>query len=227
MASTTVVLPEAGLTQTAAMSPWTVDDVNQSVTGAADGCIILDLNATIPWDSPNNLVSFQTEYLFDRIKSAIIIPALFLVGFPANCINMAVFFKQGLKERINFCLFSLALVDLICLTEIFMINVERIYTQFTDGERMGPVQRYMVDNNVIGLYGFLYGSMLLYAIISVERCVCILFPLRAKTCISTKAIAFITVVGVLVLGFGRFAITAMYQVTCFYEMRTFMKAVLM
>ena len=220
MASTTVVLPEAGLTQTAAMSPWTVDDVNQSVTGAADGCIILDLNATIPWDSPNNLVSFQTEYLFDRIKSAIIIPALFLVGFPANCINMAVFFKQGLKERINFCLFSLALVDLICLTEIFMINVERIYTQFTDGERMGPVQRYMVDNNVIGLYGFLYGSMFLYAIISVERCVCILFPLRAKTCISTKAIAFITVVGVLVLGFGRFAITAMYQVTCFYEMRT-------
>ena len=220
MASTATVLSEAGLTQTVATSPWTVDDVNQSVTGAADGCIIMDLNATIPWDSPNNLVSFQTEYLFDRIKSAVIIPALFLVGFPANCINMAVFFKQGLKERINFCLFSLALVDLICLTEIFMLNVERIYTQFTDGERMGPVKRYMVDNNVIGLYGFLYGSMFLYAIVSVERCVCILFPLRAKTCISTKAIAFITVVGVLVLGFGRFAITAMYQVTCFYEMRT-------
>ena len=220
MASTATVLSEAGLTQTVATSPWTVDDVNQSVTGAADGCIILDLNATIPWDSPNNLVSFQTEYLFDRIKSAVIIPALFLVGFPANCINMAVFFKQGLKERINFCLFSLALVDLICLTEIFMLNVERIYTQFTDGERMGPVKRYMVDNNVIGLYGFLYGSMFLYAIISVERCVCILFPLRAKTCISAKAIAFITVVGVLVLGFGRFAITAMYQVTCIYEMRT-------
>ena len=220
MASTTVVLPEAGLTQTAATSPWTVDDVNQSVTGAADGCIILDLNATIPWDSPNNLVSFQTEYLFDRIKSAVIIPALFLVGFPSNCINMAVFFKQGLKERINFCLFSLALVDVICLMEIFMVNVERIYTQFTNGERMGPVQRYMVNNNVIGLYGFLYGSMLLYAVISVERCICILFPLRAKTCISTKAIAFITVVGVLVLGFGRFAITAIYQVTCFYEMRT-------
>ena len=220
MASTTVALPEAGLTQTAATSSWTVDDVNQSVTGAADGCIILDLNATIPWDNPHNLVSFQTEYLFDRIKSAIIIPALFLIGFPANCINMTVFFKQGLKERINFCLFSLALVDLICLTEIFMINVERIYTQFTDGERMGPVHRYMVDNNVIGLYGFLYGSMLLYAIISVERCVCILFPLRAKTCISTKAIAFTTVVGILVLWFGRFAITAMYQVTCFYEMRT-------
>ena len=220
MAPTATVLSEAGLTQTVATSLWTVDDVNQSVTGAADGCIILDLNATIPWDSPNNLVSFQTEYLFDRIKSAIIIPVLFLIGFPANCINMVVFFKQGIKERINFCLFSLALVDLICLTEIFMINVERIYTQFTDGERMGPIHRYMVDNNVIGLYGFLYGSMLLYAVISVERCICILFPLRAKTCISTKSIAFVSVVGVLVLGFGRFAITAIYQVTCYHEMRT-------
>ena len=220
MALTTILQPELGLTQTAATFPPTVDDVNQSVSGVPDSCITLALNATIPWDNPHNLVSMETERLFDRIKSAIIIPALFLVGFPANCINMAVFFRQGLSERINFCLFSLALVDLICLTEIFMIYAERIYTQFTDGERMGPVHRYMVDNNVVGLYGFLYGSMFLYAIISVERCVCILFPLRAKTCISTKAVAIVTVAGVLVIGFGRFAITAMYEVTCFHEIHT-------
>ena len=221
MALTTILQPETGLTQTAATFPPTVvDDVNQSVSGVPDSCIILGLNATIPWDNPHNLVSMETERLFDRIKSAIVIPALFLVGFPANCINMAVFFRQGLRERINLCLFSLALVDLICLTEIFAPNAERIYTQFTDGEPMGPVLRYMVNNNVIGLYGFLYGSMFLYAIISVERCVCILFPLRARTCISTKAIAFVTVAGVLTIGFGRFAITAMYQVSCFREIRT-------
>ena len=205
MALTTILQPETGLTQTAATFPPTADYVNQSVSGVPDSCIILGLNATIPWDNPHNLVSMETERLFDRIKSAIVIPALFLVGFPANCINMAVFFRQGLRERINLCLFSLALVDLICLTEIFAPNAERIYTQFTDGEPMGPVLRYMVNNNVIGLYGFLYGSMFLYAIISVERCVCILFPLRAKTCISTKAIAFVTVAGVLVVGFGRFS----------------------
>ena len=78
----------------------------------------------------------------------------------------------------------------------------------------------MVNNNVIGLYGFLYASMFLSAIISVERCICVLFPLRVKRCISTKTIAYIAVAGVLSLGFGRFAITAIYQVTCFYEVRT-------
>ena len=218
--SSVTMISNTTVRETDMTSPRTVDNVSQSASSVPENCIILGMNTTIPWNNPNNLISHEAEQLFDRIKATVLIPVLFLIGFPANCINMAVFFKQGLKERINFCLFSLALVDLICLTEIFMINVERIYTQFTDGERMGPVHRYMVDNNVIGLYGFLYGSMLLYAIISVERCVCILFPLRAKTCISTKAIAFVTVVGVLVLGFGRFAITAIYQVTCYHEMRT-------
>ena len=220
MASTAIVQPEVSLTQTAVTSPWTVDDVSQSVSSVPDSCIVLGVNTTIPWDNPHNLISMETEHLFDRIKSAILVPALYLIGLPANCINMAVFFKQGLKERINFCLFSLAVVDLICLTEIFMIHAERIYTQFTNGQRMGTIHRYMVNNNVIGLYGFLYGSMFLSAIISVERCICVLFPLRAKRCISTKTIAFIAVAGVLSFGFGRFAITAIYQVTCFYEVRT-------
>ena len=132
---------------------------------------------------------------------------------------MAVFFKQGLKERINLCLFSLALVDLLSLTLVLTLRAEKIIS-FTDGERFGPATRYMVNNNVIGLYGIAYGSTFLSVTISTERCICVLFPLRAQRCIPTKAIAFIIVVGVSVLVFAQFAVTAMYKVTCFYEMRT-------
>ena len=178
------------------------------------------MNTTIPWDNPHNLISLETEQLFDRIKATVLIPILFLVGFPANCINMAVFYKQGLNERINLCLFSLALADLVSLTLTFTFHAERLYTQFTDGERIGTVFRYMINNNVVGLYGIIYASMFLSAVISTERCVCVLFPLRAQRCIPTKAIAFIITVGVSVLLFLRFAVTAMYQVMCFYEMRT-------
>ena len=220
MASAIIVSSPANFTETAVTSPWTVDEDNQSASGIPEGCIILGLNSTIPWDNPYNLVSLEAEHLFDRVKSAILIPVLFLIGFPANCVNMVVFFKQGLRKRINLCLFSLALLHLICLTEIFVIYAERIYSQFTDGERMGSVHRYMVNHNVVGLYGFLYGPMFLSAVISAERCICVLFPMRAERCISTKAIALLIVTVVLVLGFGRFAITAMFQVTCFYEMRT-------
>ena len=133
---------------------------------------------------------------------------------------MAVFFKQGLKERINLCLFSLALVDLMSLSFTFAFHAERLYTQFTDGERIGVVYRYIVNSNLLGLYGIVYGPMFLSVVVSIERCICVLFPLRAQTCIPTKAVAFIIIFSVSVLLFARFAVTAMYQVTCFYEMHT-------
>ena len=202
-------------------SSWAMDNVTKPPTSVVpEHCVILGMNTTIPWNNPDDLISLEVENVFDRIKSAILIPAICLIGLPANCINTAVFFKQGLRERINLCLFSLALVDLIYLTVIFVIYAERIYTQFTDGERIGVVYRYMVDHNVVGLYGFGYGTMFLTAVISVERCICVLFPLKAQTCMATKHIAFLIAIVVLLLAFTRFAVTAMYQITCFYEIRT-------
>ena len=208
---------ESGMEMT---SPPTADDVSQSASLVPENCIILGMNTTIPWDNPNNLISLEAEQLFDRIKATVILPLLFFVGFPANCINMAVFFKQGLKERINLCLFSLALVDLSCLSLTFVFHAERLYTQFTNGDRIGVVYRYMLNNNLFGLGGIVYGPMFLSVVISIERCICVLFPMKAKSCIPTRTIAFIIVVGVSCLVSARFAVTAMYQVTCFYEMRT-------
>ena len=197
-----------------------VNDVNQSASAPGHDCIILGMNATIPWSNPDNLISLEVEYLFDKIKATIIIPVLFLVGFPANCINMVVFFKQGLKERINMCLFSLALVDLVYLSSIFVFYAERIYTQFTDGERYGPVHQYMVYNHVIVLFGFGYVHLVLVAIVSIERCICVLFPMRAQRCIPTKALAFVIVFSILAFVCLRLAVVFQYEITCFYEMST-------
>ena len=176
MSSSTIMLSEATVTQAEMASPWTAvpDDVNN--------CVILDMNVTIPWNNPENLISRETEFLFDRIKFIVLIPVLFLIGFPANCINMAVFYKQGLKERINLCLFSLALIDLACLIVVIVFYAERIYLQFTNSEdRIGAVYRYLIDNNMGGLFGVAYGPMFLSAIISTERCIRVLFPLRAQS----------------------------------------------
>ena len=217
--SSLVLLPELTVTETEKPSTWTSVDVNQSESRVPQDCVILGLNATIPWNNPNNLISLEEELLFDRIMATVIIPILFIIGFPANCINMVVFFKQGLKKRINVCLISLAVVDLISVTVIFAFQADKLRS-FTIEERIGTVYRYVVNNNVIGLHGFLYGPMFLSVIVSIERCICVLFPLRAQRCIPTKAIALIIVFGVSVVVFARFAVTAIYQVTCFYEMRT-------
>ena len=201
-------------------SAWTTLHTNQSMNGIPENCIILGMNVTIPWDNPRNLISRETELLVRRLQTAIFIPILYVVGAPANVINMAVFFRQSLSKRINMCLFSLALLDLISLTVILSFYAERIYTQFTDGEKYGSAYRYMVNNNVVGLVGFFNGSVLLCGIISTERCICVLFPLRAQRCIPTKVLTAIIVVSVLVLVSLRLVVTAQYQVTCFYEMRT-------
>ena len=217
--STMAASSEWTLSETAGWtsSPWIMDNINRSLTGLPDDCVILGVNATVPWDNPRNLISQETEHLIDRLKVVVFVPILYLVGTPANLVNMVVFFKQGLKSRINMCLFSLALVDLLYLNIMFVFYSERI---FTGGEKHRPFYRYIVNNNVMGLIGFANGPALLAAIISTERCFCVLFPLRAQRCIPTKVLAIVIVVSVSLLGFLTFVVTAQYRVTCFYEMRT-------
>ena len=201
-------------------SAWTRVYINKSVNSIPENCIIVGINATDPQNNPHNLISLETEQLFDRIKATVIIPVLFLIGFPANCINMAVFFKQGLKERINLCLFSLALVDLIYVCTVFVFYAERLYTQFTDDQRFGPVHQYMTHKRIIALFGFGYVDLLLVALVSTERCICVLFPLRAQRFIKTKTLAFFIALSVLALVLLRLVVVFMYHLACFYELRT-------
>ena len=98
------------------------------------GCIILQFHDFVPWDNPDNIVSFEVEDLIRRLKDVVSLPILFLIGGPANVINMAVFYKQGLKERINVCLFTLSLADGLYLVNNMLWYGEQLYIQFTTKE---------------------------------------------------------------------------------------------
>ena len=98
-------------------------------------CKILHFDGFVPWDNPDNLVNLEAEAFAERLKGAIVLPLLFLIGGPANVINMAVFYKQGLRERINLCLFALSLADELYLLYCMFFNGERIHRQFTTSER--------------------------------------------------------------------------------------------
>ena len=103
-------------------------------TSEHPGCLILQFQSFIPWDNPDNIISFQTENLVRRLKDVLFLPILFLIGGPANVINMAVFYKQGLKERINVCLFALSLADELYLANSMLWYGEQLYFQFTTKE---------------------------------------------------------------------------------------------
>ena len=100
-----------------------------------EGCKTLEFDGFIPWDNPDNLVSARLEAFAERLKGAIVLPFLFLIGGPANVINMAVFYKQGLRERVNLCLFALSLADELYLIHCMFFSGETIHRQFTTSQR--------------------------------------------------------------------------------------------
>ena len=89
----------------------------------------------VPWDNPDNLLSAETEDFIRRLGDVVILPILFLIGGPANVVNMAVFYKQGLKERINVCLFALSLADELYLVYNMILYGEQLRLQFTIHEK--------------------------------------------------------------------------------------------
>ncbi|KAK7107824.1 galanin receptor 2b-like [Littorina saxatilis] len=190
---------------------------NDSSKWIPEGCIELVFGDYIPWHNPQNVVSAETELLVDRIKAIYVLPVLCLIGVPSNIINMAVFVKQGLKDRINLCLFALSFADLIYMAQNMVLFGERLHPKFAEGARFGAVQAFMVNHNLLGLYGFVWASQFMSAVIASERCFCILFPLKSKTVLTTKTMAVIIVVAFIVIVGGLFVVSYRFSVICVYD----------
>jgi len=65
----------------------------------------------IPCDNAENLVDKATREEVEGLLLMTVLPSLELFGVTTNVINCMVFVRQGLRDRINLCLFSLALAD--------------------------------------------------------------------------------------------------------------------
>ncbi|KAL8583193.1 hypothetical protein ACOMHN_053706 [Nucella lapillus] len=191
--------------------------VNGSKTTAPSECLVLEVQDFIPWNNEGNIISFETEDLIRRLHSVFFVPVLFLIGGPANVINMAVFHKQGLKERINVCLFALSLSDFWYLSCVMLWYGEQLYFQFTTKEIYGPVYQWMTNNNLLGFYGVTWVSQVLTAIIASERCFCILQPLSSHTILRTSTITTIIIVVFIVVIGGYFIVITRFYITCAYD----------
>jgi hypothetical protein len=182
--------------------------------GNVNDCVILGANVTVPWDNPHNLISLQTSMMIENVKTL-----LFVIGLTTNVLNAMVFARQGLSERINMCLFTLSLTDLACVSCMMAMNGDAIYMKVTRADSptayldYRPAFSYFVNNNLLGLYGLFSASSFLNVVISTERCVCVLFPFRAKKCVPTKALAAVLVTLI-------FVVTKQYVYQCFYEVVT-------
>ena len=77
--------------------------------------------------------------------------------------------------------------------------------------------RVLINNHLLGFYGFTWVSQIISAIIASERCFCILRPLRSQTVMRTSTIAaIIGVIYIVVVGFF-FLATTKYSVVCVFD----------
>ncbi|XP_076436196.1 uncharacterized protein LOC143275804 [Babylonia areolata] len=174
------------------------------------GCI------EVIFDSPVRIAGEEVEATTRHVKD-FLLALLFLMGGPANLINMAVFFRQGLRDRVNLCLFSLSLADELYLTMAMFLHGEQLHLQFTTQERFGPMATFMINNHVTVLGGFCYVSPVLSAIIAVERCICVLSPLKFHTLFRTRTMAVLIVVVTLLMLATQTIVAFRYHIGCLYD----------
>ena len=101
-----------------------------------------------------------------------------------------VFYRAGLKDRMNLCLFCLSMVDGMSIAFMFLGGTSCLVSAVWPDLQTG--WKFLIRMHVLGaLRGFLLCSGCLTMIISVERCVCVFLPLRATSLIRTRTMAVI------------------------------------
>ncbi|KAL8586475.1 hypothetical protein ACOMHN_050070 [Nucella lapillus] len=164
----------------------------------------------------HGVTSSEVEIISRKVKDGMLI-LLFLIAGPGNIINMAVFFKQGLKDRVNLCLFALSMTDEVHMIMAMIHHGEQLHIQFTTKERIGPIDTFLTNNNLLVLMGFNYVSYILSAIIACERCLCIFNPLKFQTLIRTRTMSIIIIVAYIAV-LGLYFISAFrHRIACVYD----------
>ena len=101
----------------------------------------------IPCDNAENLVDKATREEVEGLLLMTVLPSLEFFGVTTNVINCMVFVRQGLRDRINLCLFSLALADTSFL--LFMFS-GRFFPFLGLFDRLGGVLEREVPEHRLG-----------------------------------------------------------------------------
>lgn len=146
--------------------------------------------AFLPWDNPNNVISLETYTTISIVSNCILYPVLFLVGVPTNVLSCMVFWRQGLSDRMNLCLFCLAVVDMLYLI-VLIIQAASTVVSFVD-EVVGA--EYYAKSLIYCLgvgWGFKAASGCISMVIAMERCFCVVRPLHIDALMRTCTMGWI------------------------------------
>ncbi|CAG5114744.1 unnamed protein product [Candidula unifasciata] len=152
-----------------------------------------------------DLISDELFFTIMFINMGIICQTISLLGTIANIINTTVFIKQGLSDATNICLLALTISDLCSLITIMWTNV--CYTPaFRDSEVFLISYEVQLISGIWPHVIFTRTTGWITAFISLQRCVCVILPLKVKIIFTTRRhIISMAAIYVVTLGLAAFA----------------------
>lgn len=155
------------------------------------------------------IVSEQTYQTIRLVVGGFMTVIITAVGIPGNLINCLVFQRQGLKYRMNLSLFCLSLMDLLFLVSSlgFSLVILLVFFGMSEEHYLRAIQ---TSTGVI--CAFKATSACFNMVITVERCLCVMLPLRATSLIRTSTMALIMASTSIIVQLGYLPLALKYQV---------------
>ncbi|KAL8558638.1 hypothetical protein ACOMHN_022561 [Nucella lapillus] len=160
-----VVLLYGGDTATSPFSPFTISDVEP-------------LPGSRPWDVVDPFFTYAVRVLMQRLLKCYVRQFVVFVGIIGNGLCCAVFFQQGLTDRINLMLFWLAVADLGNLLSHMLLMPGCYLADVTQVNNWS-----VVVNAKISYINWWMGHLsgMLIVLVSVHRCLSVALPLKARS----------------------------------------------
>ncbi|GFR84142.1 chemosensory receptor A [Elysia marginata] len=124
------------------------------------------------------LVSLKLMDTFFIANNFIFTLPFSLLGVSTNIANIIVYYRMGFSESSNANFLVLSAFDL--LVSIFSFTGRLLYNPFLRDISTGPITMYISHCLSHAMTVFMGGSSMMTALIAVERCVCVVFPLKVR-----------------------------------------------
>ncbi|RUS72206.1 hypothetical protein EGW08_020033 [Elysia chlorotica] len=132
------------------------------------------------------LVSSAVLDIFLLVVNFALCCSISLVGVFTNLANIVVYTKMGFSETSNINFLALSVFDLLVSLAAFVSKV--FYSLFLRGVNIIPMLNVVTSMLTYIMFVAIGGSAMTTALISMERCLCVVFPLQMKTIMTQRRI---------------------------------------
>ncbi|RUS70874.1 hypothetical protein EGW08_021363 [Elysia chlorotica] len=146
-------------------------------------------NETVNGPHIKPLVSFAVLDMFSLVNDFALCAFISLFGVFTNTANIIVYSKMGFSESSNINFFALSLVDLCLSLVTFLLKL--FYSPVLRELSSGVTTTMVAISLSPAMMVSVCGSAMMTALISTERCLCVVFPLKIKTFLTRRRVVYL------------------------------------